>query len=494
MPPPATEITPPAVQDAGPVPAAYTASGCRGQENAVVQVGRLNVRQGPAQNTAVLEVIRQGEQYRVTGYAGDGRWVQLQLLSRDRMGWVYTPMVHVVCASGTGTQVALQNLAHRWSQGAIVTGVGYVQQPVELYVQPSLEAETAGTASPERLLVVQEVVQNTAGERWARVWAPEAVPAERWIRADRVIPLPDTLVGLQETATLFLGTRSRIELYAQTLRRAKVVPSSDGGRPYRRRDYAVATATHAECPAACVFLQAQQHDHAWYLPYEDRYTRDATDLVVVPLVPEYEVHVSEGWLWNDQQRRQYALEHAGDGTWVVMSRKMHHERGVQDPGGWLPGSHGARCQYAADWIAVKAQWDLAMDADEHQSLADVLSLCDDRHLAASRDTREAAALTPATEVSVRVRLQCDARRELVTITNLQPGMENLTGWHLHDENNENRFTLPRWQLPAGTSVTVASGNAVGDIHLTDALIWNNNGDTVYLYDASYTLVAVQPCT
>lgn len=472
---------------------------------AVVNVHRLNVRQAPSRNANVLDMIERREQYHVLDYSADGQWVQLQLRQLDRTGWAYKPLMTVNCTmAGSTRQVVLNNLAHRWSQGEILTGSGYVPQATSLYAQPSLDARVVGAVSPDRLLVIRDLVQDASGVRWARVWLGVAEePGEMWILADRVIPLPATLEELYEADTTMLGIRVQILLYEQVLRRFTIFPPSDGGRSYRRDDYlAPSPAVTAECDVACAFLRDHQQDNgAWYLPYEDRYTRDATEVVVAPLVPFYEVHVSEGWLWNDRQRQRYALENAGRGTWVLMSPAMRHKRGVLDPGTWLPENHVTRCRYAVDWITVKEQWQLAMDEREQQVLTDVLSLCDDQHLtttamlqlSASESGHADSDALPADSLPARVHLQCDARHEMVIITNPGANSEYLAGWHLHDAGNVNRFTLPPWILQAGASVTVTSGEAAGDIHLTDALIWNNNGDTVYLYDASYQLVAVQDC-
>ncbi len=497
---PESETITPAEPGESPTPESPT--GCPGQENAVVNVNRLNVREKPSRDATVLRVILHREQYQVLNYSADGQWVQLHLVPGDQTGWVYEPLVNVICTAGRLEQVVLNNLAHRWSQGEILTGTGYVKQATSLYAQPGLDSRVVGSASPDRLLVIQDVVQDATGVRWALVWSAEE-QGELWILADRVIPLSTTLAGLYEADTIWLGARAQVGLYEQALRRFVVLPPSDGGRVYDRSDYFMPSSVAAtECDAVCAFLQDHQHGSGgWYLPYEDRFTLDATEVVAEPLVPFYEVHVSEGWLWNESQRQRYVLERAGKGTWVVMSREMRQQRGALDPGDWLPVIHVARCRYAADWITVKEQWQLVMDEREKQVLADILSLCDDQHLAvttthpfpAPGPGQVDAAVPLADSPPARLHLHCDARKEIVTITNPGTSVENLNGWHMHDANNLNRFTLPRWMLNAGASVTVTSGEAAGDIHLTDAFIWNNNGDTVYLYDALYQLVAVQDC-
>lgn len=83
----------------------------------------------------------------------------------------------------------------------------------------------------------------------------------------------------------------------------------------------------------------------------------------------------------------------------------------------------------------------------------------------------------------------DLKGETLTITNSGSSPASLAGWKLTDEGAKHTYTFARTTLPAGTSVTVASGNATGDIKWKGDNVWNNNGDTAYLYNAAGTLVS-----
>jgi competence protein ComEC len=83
------------------------------------------------------------------------------------------------------------------------------------------------------------------------------------------------------------------------------------------------------------------------------------------------------------------------------------------------------------------------------------------------------------------------RGETVTVTNRGPTPANLTGWRLTDEGPNHVYTFAGTTLPAGGSVTLATGTATGEIRWKSDNVWNNDGDTAYLYDAAGRLVSTR---
>lgn len=88
----------------------------------------------------------------------------------------------------------------------------------------------------------------------------------------------------------------------------------------------------------------------------------------------------------------------------------------------------------------------------------------------------------------------DVEGEYVVITNGELFEDvNMSGWKLMDEKNH-VYTFPPsgFILKAGASVKVHTGS--GEDTATDlywgrgSAVWNNNGDTAYLYDADGNLV------
>ena len=81
--------------------------------------------------------------------------------------------------------------------------------------------------------------------------------------------------------------------------------------------------------------------------------------------------------------------------------------------------------------------------------------------------------------------------EYVQITNLGGSPQDLAGWRLRDRAGHT-FTFPSYLLEPGASCRVYTNRDApewcGFSFRSPTAIWNNDGDTAYLYDASGRLV------
>ena len=102
-----------------------------------------------------------------------------------------------------------------------------------------------------------------------------------------------------------------------------------------------------------------------------------------------------------------------------------------------------------------------------------------------------AVTAPPTSVTITYLSLLD---EMVTVTNAGATAVNLTGWTIADEGARNTYTFPVFVLDAGSNVTVHSGagnETASDLYWgRSSPVWNNDGDTATLADASGAIVSV----
>jgi competence protein ComEC len=83
--------------------------------------------------------------------------------------------------------------------------------------------------------------------------------------------------------------------------------------------------------------------------------------------------------------------------------------------------------------------------------------------------------------------------EWVQISNTGASPVSLNGWKIEDEGSKHTYTFQPYTLNAGTTVTVFTGkgtNSATELYWQlDNPVWNNDGDTAYLYDDSGKLVS-----
>ncbi len=83
--------------------------------------------------------------------------------------------------------------------------------------------------------------------------------------------------------------------------------------------------------------------------------------------------------------------------------------------------------------------------------------------------------------------------EYVVFMNTCPRSIDMTGWKVTDEGAKHIYIFPRFKLNGGAKVYLHSGQGTNNnLHLywgrSYGAIWNNDGDTLYLYDANGNLV------
>lgn len=83
--------------------------------------------------------------------------------------------------------------------------------------------------------------------------------------------------------------------------------------------------------------------------------------------------------------------------------------------------------------------------------------------------------------------------EWVEISNKGSSPVSLNGWKIEDDGSKHTYMFPSYTLDSGSTVTVytdkGTNTAIELYWGSDSPIWNNDGDTAYLYDGSGKLVS-----
>jgi hypothetical protein len=84
-------------------------------------------------------------------------------------------------------------------------------------------------------------------------------------------------------------------------------------------------------------------------------------------------------------------------------------------------------------------------------------------------------------------------QEYVKVTNSGTTAVNMKGWKIRDSHNYHTYYFPSYTLKPKYTVTLRSGkgtNTASTLYWNKySFIWNNKGDTAYLYNAQGKLVS-----
>lgn len=98
------------------------------------------------------------------------------------------------------------------------------------------------------------------------------------------------------------------------------------------------------------------------------------DVVVEHLVPLENAWRSGASTWGPERRTLFANDLDSPELRVVAA-EVAETKGDAGPDQWRPAEEKAWCQYAADWVAVKARYELTVTEAEKAALADMLKPC-----------------------------------------------------------------------------------------------------------------------
>ena len=124
-----------------------------------------------------------------------------------------------------------------------------------------------------------------------------------------------------------------------------------------------------------VLSEERRSDGSWLSAYDASVVAESSELDIDHLVPLAEAWESGGYEWTADTWTRFANDRTDPRSLIAVSATANRSKGARDPAEWWPPSSSYRCQYAADWVAVKARWDLAVDSAEQESLDAQLGRC-----------------------------------------------------------------------------------------------------------------------
>jgi len=121
-------------------------------------------------------------------------------------------------------------------------------------------------------------------------------------------------------------------------------------------------------PFRCFVLEAD-----WISPYDGKKTSDRTAVDIDHVVALKEAWDSGASAWGEAQRTAFANDTSDPRSLLAVSSSSNRSKGDKDPSNWLPSLRGYWCTYVANWISVKARWNLSMDQSEFGRLNNLLT-------------------------------------------------------------------------------------------------------------------------
>jgi hypothetical protein len=112
----------------------------------------------------------------------------------------------------------------------------------------------------------------------------------------------------------------------------------------------------------------------WTSFYDGQVLNSPTKVDIDHMVPLANAWRSGAAKWTDTKRGDFAND-LDDPQLIAVSAASNRSKGDQDPSTWKPTETSSWCEYAQDWIAVKAKWKLTVTTKEKTALADMLEKC-----------------------------------------------------------------------------------------------------------------------
>ena len=115
----------------------------------------------------------------------------------------------------------------------------------------------------------------------------------------------------------------------------------------------------------------------WLALFTNTIVTDPGKLDVDHMVPLKNAHDSGGWAWEKVKKSAYANDLVYSGHLIAVTASANRRKGAKGPDEWKPDNRDYWCDYAVDWLQIKADWRLSVTSTEMKALYTMIETCAD---------------------------------------------------------------------------------------------------------------------
>ena len=113
----------------------------------------------------------------------------------------------------------------------------------------------------------------------------------------------------------------------------------------------------------------------WIDPYSNEVITSPAALDIDHMVPLQNAHLSGGWDWDNDRRRDYANNLDDAHHLLAVKASLNRQKGAKGPEEWKPPTQSYWCTYATDWERIKTTWHLSMTTTEAAAVSAMEATC-----------------------------------------------------------------------------------------------------------------------
>lgn len=111
----------------------------------------------------------------------------------------------------------------------------------------------------------------------------------------------------------------------------------------------------------------------WLDPFTAQTFTDPSDIDIDHMVPLANAWRSGADSWDEAERERYAND---PDVLLSVEDNANQSKGDKGPEAWKPPNEAEWCDYARQWIGVKAKYELSVNEQEKQELVRMLNSCE----------------------------------------------------------------------------------------------------------------------